>query len=352
MRAAPRKRCAKPDASRGGREDRRAERIDAREARSARETQGLAPAGEKSGPRVHAGGRAATRRTGADFIVQQISFHESTVAQFRAQLNGKGDADLKRELREALPGYQTESRAAAAPEALRTLSDGAAIREASGAADDGVIPASHGAKSDGAMACRYGNLHPMHRTDLAPFHARFPQGAAHTWLARRWYYTPRIASRVQRAADLARAIAACWRSSRWRSTRHTADRELACMQELSDMLFDRVIAGGADNAVGFAALENTAGGDRVIGVAAYAPDERSERQLQSRGGAARIAKNRWAASCCRRWCAMRNASACRASWARCTGPTGRCRCSPCRWVSRSSRWPRDRNLRRLVLTLK
>ena len=37
------------------------------------------------------------------------------------------------------------------------------------------------------------------------------------------------------------------------------------------MLFERVIAGGADNAVGFAALESAAGVDRVIGVAAYAP---------------------------------------------------------------------------------
>jgi len=45
-------------------------------------------------------------RTAANFIVQQISFHENTVAQFRAQLNGSGDQDLKRELREALPGYQ------------------------------------------------------------------------------------------------------------------------------------------------------------------------------------------------------------------------------------------------------
>jgi hypothetical protein len=45
-------------------------------------------------------------RTDANFIVQQISFHESTLAQFRAQLNGKGDADLKRELRDALPGYE------------------------------------------------------------------------------------------------------------------------------------------------------------------------------------------------------------------------------------------------------
>ena len=45
-------------------------------------------------------------RTAANFIKQQISFHENTVAQFRAQLNGSGDQDLKRELREALPGYE------------------------------------------------------------------------------------------------------------------------------------------------------------------------------------------------------------------------------------------------------
>jgi hypothetical protein len=45
-------------------------------------------------------------RTDANFIVQQISFHENALAQFRAQLNGKGDPDLKRELREALPGYE------------------------------------------------------------------------------------------------------------------------------------------------------------------------------------------------------------------------------------------------------
>lgn len=45
-------------------------------------------------------------RANANFIVHQISFHQSTVAQFRAQIAGKGDADLKRALREALPGYQ------------------------------------------------------------------------------------------------------------------------------------------------------------------------------------------------------------------------------------------------------
>jgi len=45
-------------------------------------------------------------RYGANFIIHQISFHENTLAQYRAQLSGSGDADLKRALRETLPGYQ------------------------------------------------------------------------------------------------------------------------------------------------------------------------------------------------------------------------------------------------------
>ena len=45
-------------------------------------------------------------RTSADFIVHQIAFHENTVAQYRAQLSGKGDAELRRVLRDELPGHQ------------------------------------------------------------------------------------------------------------------------------------------------------------------------------------------------------------------------------------------------------
>jgi predicted outer membrane protein len=48
----------------------------------------------------------ATGRANADFILNQISFHETTLAQFRAQIAGPGDPELKRALREALPGYQ------------------------------------------------------------------------------------------------------------------------------------------------------------------------------------------------------------------------------------------------------
>ncbi len=45
-------------------------------------------------------------RRNADFIRSQIAFHENTVAQYRAQIAGKGDVDLKRELQAALPGYE------------------------------------------------------------------------------------------------------------------------------------------------------------------------------------------------------------------------------------------------------
>jgi hypothetical protein len=45
-------------------------------------------------------------RTNANFIVSQIANHQNTLAQYRAQIAGKGDADLKRVLRQAVPGYQ------------------------------------------------------------------------------------------------------------------------------------------------------------------------------------------------------------------------------------------------------
>jgi uncharacterized protein DUF4142 len=49
---------------------------------------------------------AGETRTAANFIVSQIAVHEATIAQYRAQLGGKGDAELKRALRDTLPGYQ------------------------------------------------------------------------------------------------------------------------------------------------------------------------------------------------------------------------------------------------------
>jgi hypothetical protein len=49
---------------------------------------------------------SSASRTSADFIINQIAYHQSTLDQFRAQLGGKGDAELRRALREAVPGYQ------------------------------------------------------------------------------------------------------------------------------------------------------------------------------------------------------------------------------------------------------
>lgn len=62
------------------------------------------PQGNPSrGATVPVGGKV---RTSADFIINQIAQHEGTLTHFRAQLAGSGDGDLKRALREALPGYQ------------------------------------------------------------------------------------------------------------------------------------------------------------------------------------------------------------------------------------------------------
>ena len=49
---------------------------------------------------------SSASRTSADFIINQIAYHESTLDQFRAQIGGKGDGELRRALRDALPGYQ------------------------------------------------------------------------------------------------------------------------------------------------------------------------------------------------------------------------------------------------------
>ena len=113
----------------------------------------------------------------------------------------------------------------------------------------------------------------MHRTDFAPFHARYA-APAHSWIARRWYYTPRThrAYSVRQISPGDRRLLAEFVLTLGQNT----ERDQAGVSELNDLLFDRVIASGSDNAVGFAALESTAAGDRVIGVAAYAPtDENS-----------------------------------------------------------------------------
>ena len=56
--------------------------------------------------RATTNGEGSATRGNANFILNQLSFHQNTVAQYRAQIAGKGDADLKRALKEALPGYE------------------------------------------------------------------------------------------------------------------------------------------------------------------------------------------------------------------------------------------------------
>jgi RimJ/RimL family protein N-acetyltransferase len=110
----------------------------------------------------------------------------------------------------------------------------------------------------------------MQRTDFAPFQARFA-GPAHSWIARRWYYTPRShrAYSVRQISPGDRRLLAEFVLTLVQNT----ERDEAGLRVLNDLLFERVIASGSDNAVGFAALESTAAGDRVIGVAAYAPTD-------------------------------------------------------------------------------
>ena len=109
------------------------------------------------------------------------------------------------------------------------------------------------------------------RTAATPLVARRHEN----WLARRWYHTPKThrGYSVRQIAPGDRRLLAEFALSLGQAT---ADRELPAVRAISDMLFDRVLAGGSDMAMGFAALESTAAGDRVIGVAAYAPDNLDE----------------------------------------------------------------------------
>src|SRR5690349_25133033 len=109
----------------------------------------------------------------------------------------------------------------------------------------------------------------MQRTAIAT-PSRIPPAVSGAWLARRWYYTPRTrrAYSIRQISPGDRRLLAEFALALGKST---PDRELPFMRELSDMLFDRVIASGCDTAVGFAALEATSAGDRIVGVAAYAP---------------------------------------------------------------------------------
>jgi N-acetylglutamate synthase-like GNAT family acetyltransferase len=118
----------------------------------------------------------------------------------------------------------------------------------------------------------------MHRTAIAPIPARFPHGVSIGSLTRRWYYTPRShrAYSVRQISPGDRRLLAEFALA---LTQATADRELAGMRQLTDLLFGRVISAGSDPAVGFAALESTGAGDRVIGAVAYAPVSRDSAEF-------------------------------------------------------------------------
>ena len=108
------------------------------------------------------------------------------------------------------------------------------------------------------------------RTAYAPERATQVINTGGGSLARRWYYTPKShrAYSVRQIAPGDRRLLAEFAMSLGQAT---TDRDLPFVRDLSDLLFDRVLAGGVDMAVGFGALEGTAAGDRVVGVAAYAP---------------------------------------------------------------------------------
>jgi N-acetylglutamate synthase-like GNAT family acetyltransferase len=110
----------------------------------------------------------------------------------------------------------------------------------------------------------------MHRAAVASFPARIPENLASAWLARRWYYTPR-----SRRAYSVRPVSPGDRRllAEFVLALNTGgkDCDQVSLRELTSMLFDRVIVPGNDTSVGFAALESTQAGDRVIGACAYAP---------------------------------------------------------------------------------
>ncbi|HET9475536.1 MAG TPA: GNAT family N-acetyltransferase [Steroidobacteraceae bacterium] len=112
----------------------------------------------------------------------------------------------------------------------------------------------------------------MHRTVVAPPAPRFGVGMASAWITRRWYYTPKShrAYSVRQISPGDRRLLAEFALA---LSRAAPEREAAAARAMASMLFDRVIVADLHGAVGFAALESTAAGDRVIGVAAYAPVE-------------------------------------------------------------------------------
>lgn len=89
-------------------------------------------------------------------------------------------------------------------------------------------------------------------------------------MTRRWYYMPksRRAYSVRPISPGDRRLLAEFALE---LSRLAPERESSAVRDMTGLLFDRVLAAGAHGAVGIAALESSAAGDRIIGAAAYAP---------------------------------------------------------------------------------
>jgi GNAT superfamily N-acetyltransferase len=108
----------------------------------------------------------------------------------------------------------------------------------------------------------------MQRTEAAAPDARHSPGLTKAWLARRWYYTPDSRAYSIRQASLGdRRLLARFALD---LTQAAHGRELVALQDLTRLVFEEVLPAAGQGAAGFVALENTAAGDRVIGVSAYA----------------------------------------------------------------------------------
>ncbi len=122
----------------------------------------------------------------------------------------------------------------------------------------------------------YATLGAMQRVTASIPALRFPSGVSNAWLARRWYYTPKThrAYSVRQISPGDRRLLAEFALTLLPPA--SGNEREGGLRDLASMLFDRVIGAGTNDALGFAALEGTAAGDRVIGVAAYAPGGREE----------------------------------------------------------------------------
>jgi len=192
----------------------------------------------------------------------------------------------------------------------------------------------------------------MQRTAVAPHTtAHFPRGMANAWITRRWYYTPKShrAYSVRPISPGDRRLLAEFVLG---LSRAAPEREQPAIRAITSMLFDHVIPGTSEpqQALGYAALESTAAGDRIIGAATYTlTDNGAEFCIAVAGSYRDEQVGRTLLSAL-----MRQAR--RAGVARL--------CGEMLWANRPMQMlamslgfvvepvPSDRNLRRLVLTLK